>query len=97
MKAKHTPGPWKQSEYSSDIQVRSGFTECALVRPIIHGDNPTGQRIEQIANARLIAAAPELLMALRFARRIIGCNDCGTDDVLGPIDEIIAKATGGQS
>lgn len=39
----------------------------------------------------------DLLRALQFARRILGANDCGTDDVLGPIDEAIAKATGRKS
>ena len=32
-----------------------------------------------------------LVAALRLARRILGANECGTDDVLGPIDELLAK------
>jgi hypothetical protein len=59
---KHTPGPW---------QVASEATATIL------GPSPTGLRIiavaeepNQTANAKLIAAAPELLEALRAA-----CND----------------------
>ena len=33
-----------------------------------------------------------LVAALEFARRILGANECGTDDVLGPIDDALALA-----
>ena len=68
--SKHTPGPWSVREYSADIQIIAGnFREPALVRRIVGASNDcqTALRIEQAANARLIAAAPELLEALRDA------------------------------
>ena len=40
---------------------------------------------------RLREVNAELIRALRFARRILAANDCGTDDVVGPIDEALAK------
>ena len=69
MRAAHTPGPWNFSASFDSVERR-----------VKHGDNPplvwaiaSGinsahpdymPRAEQIANARLIAAAPELLDAL---------------------------------
>jgi len=68
----HTPGPWSLSDSFDRVERR-----------VKHGDNPplvwdiaSGinsahpdylPRAEQIANARLIAAAPELLAAARLA------------------------------
>jgi hypothetical protein len=63
MSAKHTPGPWKQGSsdedacvvYSSDDHIIAGCEG-------IDFDEGT-----ENANARLIAAAPELLEALELA------------------------------
>lgn len=68
MSAKHTPGPWVAAPYE-------GFGPRTTVR---QGDEKTGMRIASTfettsprnierneANARLIAAAPELLEALQ--------------------------------
>ena len=57
---KHTPGPWEAV----------GLTVCQVPpggREIIFGAHNTrsGDKDERQANARLIAAAPELLEALR--------------------------------
>lgn len=56
---KHTPGPW----YANGIVVRPANVDrnpCIAV-----ADDQDRLRDEQEANARLIAAAPELLEALR--------------------------------
>jgi hypothetical protein len=53
---KHTPGPWKATAdpYSDVVVDAAGVELCVMV-----GSGP------QADNARLIAAAPELLEALR--------------------------------
>ena len=67
MSEKHTPGPWKVTEEDvrgDDIYYRvekEGFGLIALV-------DATPDCIELRANARLIAAAPALLEALRAAK-----------------------------
>jgi hypothetical protein len=60
---KHTPGPWNVS-FCDDDEVRSddGRLLCVTV--------PLGFDVEEKANARLIAAAPELLAALQEIYRM---------------------------
>ncbi len=64
MKMQHTPGPWVASP-----AIRSGFTIDAKCDPwlIVSTSDEEGRYggIETEANARLIAAAPDLLEALR--------------------------------
>mgnify|MGYP001600623960 CR=1 FL=1 len=66
MKTKHTPGPWKVTELdwdSSDTYINPSREtgEFALICRM------TGSHAHKNANARLIAAAPELLEALEEA------------------------------
>ena len=59
--AKHTPGPWivaSQDTETNEIPIKCGKSILARVAPRPHWD------ATQEANARLIAAAPDLLFAL---------------------------------
>ena len=61
---KHTPGPWRRENRHIGYSVR-GLKNVAWVPTISSSDgNHTGMA-EAAANARLIAAAPEMLAALR--------------------------------
>ena len=90
---KHTPGPWVV-----DPAVRQGFTVYAPKEGFIVGTQDEEGRygaIESEANARLIAAAPDLLA---LAERIARLPEHG--HYLALIDEAraaIAKATGEKS
>lgn len=64
---KHTAGPWE-----SGLNQKGGYSNSVVVRPA--GEFPHGLWIadcgndadgERIANARLIAAAPDMLDALK--------------------------------
>ena len=59
--ASHTPGPWRafQDAESCDVIAPDGY-HVASVEPC----NSVNPEAEQAANARLIAAAPDLLAAL---------------------------------
>ena len=56
--AEHTPGPWR---VSSRLQVRQVKSEKRLVADIITGYIPEAE-----ANARFIAAAPDMEKALEM-------------------------------
>ena len=90
---KHTQGPWVV-----DPAVRQGFTVYAPKEGFIVGTQDEEGRygaIESEANARLIAAAPDLLA---LAERIARLPEHG--HYLALIDEAraaIAKATGKKS
>jgi hypothetical protein len=68
MNTKHTPGPWKVGHLGLRVvgDVRHGGMHGAL--------QSTVAECEREADARLIAAAPELLAALQ---RIVREFDCG--------------------
>jgi hypothetical protein len=105
--ANHTPGPWKfwpthwaggSDSHKIDgkntiwIETEKG-DEIARVVPERIYTNPT-----VMANARLIAAAPELFDALELALEIIEATGPGSYPVAEEqIRAAIAKAKGGQS
>ena len=88
--AKHTPGPW---ECDGDLVHKDGF-EIAIVEA--HYEDYV--ELQQ-ANARLIAAAPDLLEALKVMVYLEESNLRGEDDE-DVCDELlfaraaISKATG---
>jgi hypothetical protein len=76
--SKHTPGPWTAKRgsnetlgYPWEVMGPDGKTICDIL--LDHNDEAvTGEDLERAeANARLIAAAPALLEALREAERVI--------------------------
>ena len=91
---KHTPGPWVV-----DPAVRQGFTVYAPKEGFIVGTQDEEGRygaIESEANARLIAAAPELLEALKS---VIAWLDAPDESAFSDSElarAAIAKATGGE-
>ncbi|HHW2860376.1 TPA: hypothetical protein ACUUCQ_005146 [Pseudomonas aeruginosa] len=89
---KHTPGPWEIERYSDgliqivgDVRIVSDDEEnvTTVVEAVARGDE---------ANARLIAAAPELLEALQVCIQQITAL-CSADDVPDQARAAIAKAT----
>ena len=72
MNTKHTPGPWKHQGVAAyangaTIAVATGLHSIATIQERL---------AEQEANAKLIAAAPELLAALQTL-----CEDVGQIDL----------------
>lgn len=102
-KVKHTPGPWYVNTDSIDISLKqigvhpsSEVIQRSNCIGIRHNGTSAGVATAT-ANARLIAAAPDMLESLI---EVLSCIDQHTDDaVLGPIignaKSAIAKAKGG--
>ena len=87
MNAKHTPGPWIWSAglsiwRESDSQIVSSVA-CDSVF------NPTE---EEVSNARLISAAPDLLAALQNACNVMAAIVTGDLDGLSPNSPALIEA-----
>ena len=94
MTAKHTPGPWtrKRPIPEDDTISRLVFAGDDLIATVHDLD---GAGHEAAANARLIAAAPFLLVALRALER--ACTDEGVRGMSSLLDnarKAIASAEG---
>ena len=88
---KHSKGPW--SKDGTEIRGAYASSGIVAVTPTIED----GGVIERVANARLVAAAPELLEACKFIRGalhgiIITPKDLDVQHAYGLLDEAIAKA-----
>ena len=84
--SKHTPGPWRQA--GEDIFGANDWWVAVATR-----DCTSKGSDEPEANARLIAAAPELLEALQS---LVRHCESGLDFELDDAKAAIQKATGGQ-
>jgi hypothetical protein len=87
---KHTPGPWMVDRPGTLFHIRTMDEINGTVATCDPCDFATQ---EQLANARLIAAAPELLEALRELVESVAISDPGVYD-LDAARAAIAKATG---
>lgn len=100
---KHTPGPWNYDRSGYSLYVNSG-------RELVTALSMDGKRLETSeANARLIAAAPDLLEALkeatsalewrweRVANRAAPVHETAIQEAYNQARAAIAKATGEKS
>ena len=113
--ATHTPGPWEMGRHATPESCPQFgvYAENGNGRDLAHVVSAgTTRHAETEANARLIAAAPEMLQALKNAREwldeLAGLVQSGTFDaaedwaganavsVDSTLAEAIAKAEGGQ-
>lgn len=86
---KGTPGPW---EYCEDDNVITGRGINPLIE-IVPQSNPVGIEVRN-ANARLIAAAPELLAACESYLEYRQGEDICIDDIAKQMKTAVAKALG---
>ena len=96
MDAKHTPGPWILQGGRS-FRTQGGQFYLAYSTLKTTGEPSFKDFVELDANARLIAAAPELLAALHEMLPIVAMRVQGTTDgepLLKRARAAIAKATG---
>ena len=89
METKHTPGPWSWSrdtmEDRCDITLHSEATGYSILYCCVKPREP---------NARLMAAAPDLLEALELAHAMLCGANMNEKVVAKKVIAAIAKATG---
>lgn len=90
MNDKHTPGPWMLGELSREVMTKRGLAVAAP--PEDQGDTE-----QWAADARLIAAAPDLLEALRRVVASGGLPGANLENALAKAHAAIAKADGASS
>ena len=88
---KHSPGPWKV-EYYSWVRAADGEAVCHGIGEIKYGRTVEAQLLLAEANARLIAAAPDLLEAAKYA--MAECVDLIATVPGNLLEKAIAKAEG---
>jgi hypothetical protein len=104
-KRTHTPGPWHAFEQNASNPNSKGLFEIDANHP--SGNRQTvavtpykGDGTELYANARLIAAAPDLLAQCREFEKcltyLINSGDSGADLERDKLREILAKVDGGE-
>jgi hypothetical protein len=90
--SEHTPGPWEWEKDDLGIWISA----VAYPQPI--AKMGTFEHFPQEANARLIAAAPDMLTALQAASDLFTITDNIVDpdarDVMRMVRAVIAKAEG---
>jgi hypothetical protein len=96
MEAKHTPGPWRVNNNVEAWEPWADAIEVCTDDEVIcftGGRDADRQKI----NARLIAAAPDMLEALKGVRRVNRKSITGIEARAAwiAVSEAIAKATGG--
>ena len=84
--SKHTPGPWN---YKSPLEVVGSDGTTIKLIGLTHAQYETDE-----ANARLIAAAPELLEALQLLSASLPLNHKVDSKVVAKCRSAIAKAKG---
>jgi len=88
--ARHTLGEWSHDEDEIFAKTESGFVFVASTNSL-PGDMGPDMSQQEVANARLIAAAPDLLEALILARDLFVNSDSACAEIC---DAAILKATG---
>ena len=92
---RHTPGPWKVSKNGNDIEMANSDNAGIATLYAI-------SELQDKANAKLIAASPEMLEALKAMTEhyvdLVNSSDAGSwnpeeEDVVKKAREVITKAT----
>lgn len=95
--SKHTPGPWKAHFEEAYFVTGPDLGRVAMMMNLkgVHGLGGRRSGDESASNARLIAAAPDMLETLKRLSDM--CADFGAKTACDMADAAIFKATGEQA
>ena len=93
MNTNHTPAPWTLGKLDS-CYIEINAPRHAAFASVVYKMDGDDRSPECEANARLIAAAPELLEALKL---IASCESRFAGDVVDIAKKAVLKATGEQA
>ena len=101
MSTKHTPGPWTMHprfDDGAEVRAIAPVAWCSVATTVGSSGNQSIDAAEARANARLIAAAPDLLRALEEAIRDHDDFEDGrlSGNTVATMYAAIAKATRGK-
>ena len=82
----HTPGPWYFQKSGPEYIIKP------IPGDVVAVTDPQETGGQEEANARLIAAAPDMLFELKTIRSIF--NDEGRKYLVEKLDKVISKAEG---
>ena len=91
--SKHTPGPW-DVYVPDDLDGKTYGIDGADGSAVVYFGFDRTEGIRDIANARLIAAAPELLEALQTVKKMMDQEPVDFAIIDEVIHQAITKATG---
>lgn len=90
MSDKYTPGPWKVERASRQTDF-DDTTVCALFyqgkNNGLYISSPAGKHGDEVATAKLIAAAPDLLAAARIAISSLLSREPGYEELKAAIEK----------
>ena len=96
MKTQHIPGPWRVTAHGGGEYTVEAHTETVATSVDETGEECAWAEHTE-ANARLIAAAPDLLEALQASLKLIELSVPFEGEVTRKARAAIAKATGGEA
>jgi len=99
--SKHTPGPWVVHDHPTDpnqfghhVTTVDGLTICSVTYQLPSRTAHGVEETTRVANAHLIAAAPDLLDALQVAELYLRERGLRASGEYKQIEAALAKATG---
>lgn len=94
--SKHTPGPWSISETGPKYSINAGNGGASNkhIAMVSCYQQFTNDHAENLANARIIAAAPELLEVCEEALGLFERMRMATDDTALKLYRLINKING---
>jgi hypothetical protein len=94
MTLKHTPGPWTKGDTDYFYGGPAIMAQGSIVAAVSYAGAPCGCSETTTANARLIAAAPDLLAALQGLLSDKYLSDPINNDRMAAARAAVSKATG---